>query len=111
MPHAWQARFVALLEELEAAFAHLDLPDGVSYDVRPAKDVYASELTEAQMKLTGVTSEWSDDRNDQIYWDRDGNEIDGYTHIMVPVPDPLPPYSRGRTRVPRADQIPTGGAS
>jgi len=108
MPHEWQARFVTLMEEMQTAFAHLG---DIDYEVTPAEDVYASELTEEQMKLTGITSEWSDEQDREIYWDRDGNEIPGYTHVMVPVPDPLPPYNRGRTRVPRADQLAQAGAA
>lgn len=106
MPHEWQARFVACMEEMQTAFAHLGTID---YEVTPAEDVYANELTDEQKALIGVTSEWSDERDREIYWDRKGNEIEGYTHIMVPVPDPLPPYNRGRTRVPRADQIAANG--
>jgi hypothetical protein len=102
MPHGWQARFVTLMEEMQQAFGHLG---DIGYDVTPAEDVYANELTEEQMKLTGITSEWSDEQDREIYWDRNFNEIEGYTHVMVPVPDPLPPYNRGRTRVLRADQL------
>jgi len=108
MPHAWQARFVACMEEMQQAFGYLG---DVDYEVTPAEDVYANELTEEQMKLTGITSEWNENRDREIYWDRNGNEIDGWTHVMVPVPDPLPPYSRGRTRVPRADQQPKAASS
>lgn len=106
MPPEWQARFVQCMEEMQEAFGYLG---DISYDVKTAQDVYANELTDAQKALTGVTSQWDEDRDREIYWDADGNEIEGWTHIMVPVPDPLPPYNRGRTRVPRADQLAQAG--
>ena len=108
MPHDWQARLVACMDELETAFGYLG---PIDYDVKPAQDVYVSELTEEQMALVGVTSEWDEGQDREVYWDRSFNEIEGHTHVMVPVPDPLPPYSRGRNRVPRADQVaePIGG--
>lgn len=102
MPHEWQARFVQCIEEMQAAFGYLG---DISYDVHTAEEVYANELTEAQMVLTGVTSKYHEDLGTEVYYDRDGNEIPGYQRVMVPVPDPLPSYSRGRTRVPRADQL------
>lgn len=102
MPHEWQARFVQCMEEMQQAFGYLG---DIGYDVKPAEGVYANELTEAQQALTGVTAEWDEDQDREVCHDADGNEIEGYTRIMVPVPDPLPPYNRGRTRVPRADQL------
>lgn len=109
MPHEWQARFVACMDELIEAFAHINGAD--CYDVKPARDVYANELDEEQMALTGVFCIEDSPEGSDGYYDRDGNHIEGYAHIMVPVPDPLPPYNRGRTRVPRADQNaePVGG--
>lgn len=107
MPHEWQARFVQCMEEMDEAFKHLA---PIDYDVRPAEDVYVDELTEVQQQATGVTCEWDEDRDEDVYHDRDGTEIEGQSRVMVPVPDPLPPYNRGRTRVPRADQLAqTGG--
>lgn len=107
MPHEWQARFVACMEEMEAAFAHIKTPPG--YEVHPAEEVVVSELTTSQQWATGITSEWDDDRDEEVYHDRDGNEVDPASRVMVRLPDPLPPYSRGRTRVPRADQLAQAG--
>lgn len=106
MPHEWQARFVQCMEEMQAAFGYLG---DISYDVQTAEEVYANELTEEQRVLTGVTGGWDAYQDREIFWDRDGNEIPGYQRVMVPVPDPLPSYSRGRTRVPRADQLAQAG--
>lgn len=106
MPHEWQARFVQCMEEMQQAFGYLG---DIGYDVRTAEEVYASELTEGQRVLTGITRGWDAYQDREIFWDRDGNEIPGYQRVMVPVPDPLPPYSRGRTRVPRADQLAQAG--
>lgn len=102
MPHGWQARFVACMEEMQQAFGHLG---DIGYDVRTAEEEYACDLSASQREAAGVTSEWDDERDAMIYHDREGNEIDMWTRVMVPVPDPLPPYNRGRTRVPRADQM------
>lgn len=109
MPHGWQARFVQCMEEMQEAFGHLG---DIDYDVRTAESVYVNELTEDQMVRAGVASTYHEDLGTEIYYDRDSNEISGQDRVMVPVPDPLPPYSRGRTRVPRADQLTqTGGES
>lgn len=101
MPHAWQDRFVRCIEELQAAFGYLG---DIEYDVHTAESVYVNELTEAQQKLTGVFCIEGSPEGSDGYYDRDGNELNGYDRVMVPVADPLPSYSRGRTRVPRADQ-------
>lgn len=103
MPHEWQARFVQCMEELEDAFRHLG---PIDYDVQTAESVYVDELTEDQMKAVGIFCIEDSPEGSDGYYDRDGNEIEGQSRVMVPVPDPLPPYNRGRTRVPRADQIP-----
>jgi len=102
MPHEWQARFVTLMEEYEAAFKHLG---PIDYDVRPAVEKYAEELTDDERNAAGVFVIEGSPEGSDGYYDRDGNEIDRWTRVLVPVPDPLPPYSRGRTRVPRADQL------
>lgn len=105
MPHEWQARFVQCMEELQAAFGYLG---NVDYDVRPAASKYVTELTDEEMAQLGITSEYVafNEVSGTFAWhDQAGNELDRHERVMVPVPDPLPPYSRGRTRVPRADQL------
>lgn len=95
MPPVWQQRMVALLRQFHDAFSHLEQAE--CYDVQAAIEVEAGELTEAQMKLTGVTRE---DRGDEtVYYDADGDELRYDSRVLVHVAEPLPPYSRGRTRV------------
>ena len=52
MPTEWQARLVELLEELQAAYAHLDIPD---FEVATVRDAYVGELTGDEMTLLGIT--------------------------------------------------------
>lgn len=108
MPHDWQARFVACMEEMEAAFRHIETPE--CYDVQPAVEKTVGELTNAEMMALGISAEHvTAHATDFAYYDRDGNELEPWHRVPVHVPDPLPPYSRGRTRVPRADQIAADG--
>lgn len=106
MPAAWQGRIVALLEEMQAAYAHIEHP---SYEVRAGSWAYPNELSVEQLKALG----WSrndpaaddaehdpadDDRT--VYYDPSGNEHDGDLPVVfVPGTDPVPHYNRGRTRV------------
>ena len=101
MPHEWQARFVQCMEEMQEAFAYLG---EVDYKVQPAVEREVSDLTDEEAKLVGVTV-GLDENEDVAYYDHDGNELRWEERVLVPVPDPLPSYSRGRTRVPRADQL------
>jgi len=107
MPHEWQARFVTLMEEMQQAFGYLG---DVDYDVTPATEKEVSDLTGDEMRLVGVST-GLDAEGDLAFFDRDGTELRWEERLMVPVPDPLPPYSRGRTRVPRADQQPKAASS
>jgi len=102
MPHEWQARFVACMEEMQQAFGYLG---DISYDVRPATEKYVGELTDAEMKTLDLLAEYNALRAEDVYYDRDGNELESHVRVLIPAPDPLPPYSRGRTRVLRADQL------
>ena len=101
MPAGWQRKFVALVEELETAFANVEKPS--FYDVQAAVEKEASELTDAELAQTGVT--YADTDNGLQFYNRNGDEIEWWTRVMVPVADPLPSYNRGRTQVPRADQL------
>lgn len=110
MPHEWQARFVKCMEEMETAFAHIETPN--FYDVRPAVEKEIGELTNDELIQLGISAEHGALGAEDVYYNRDFDEIDSHSRVMVPVPDPLPSYNRGRTRVPRADQLAqTGGKS
>jgi hypothetical protein len=93
MPLDWQRRFVELLEDMNAAYTDLDIPD---FEVKTVEDTYVNELTEAQMQALGITRGDGDDEDDEdwkaTYYDRDGRELDEHGHVGVPVPDPIPHY-------------------
>ncbi len=87
MPADWQERFVELLEDLGAAYAHLDVPD---FEVATVRDSYVGDLTPDEMRLLGITRD--DDGDDDAYYDRTGRELSTHDHVGVPVPDPVPHY-------------------
>jgi hypothetical protein len=98
MPLEWQHRMVACLEEMRAAFEHVEKPD--SYKVEPVEWVAPSDLSEAQMRLVGVTRDFADEDEEDdattVYHDRDGTELDEYREcVALPVGDTLPGYRHG----------------
>lgn len=101
MPAEWQRKLVVLIAEMDAAFADVERPD--FYDVRAAVEKTAGELDKRERALAGVTMTAGKTWLEDAFYDRDGNEIEADRRVMVPVADPLPPYSRGRTRVPRGN--------
>lgn len=121
MPKDWQHAFVALLEELDEAFAHVDRPD--TYLVRPAVEEYVNALTDDAIRAAGIRREdnpdytpnaGNDDEHDHgeedhgeedqdgpyCYYDAFGQPLDLDEFVLVPTGrDPIPPYQRGRARV------------
>ncbi len=98
MPDEWQHRFVTCLEELRGAFRHVEQAPG--YEVNAVEWKYVSELTDAEMKLTGVTLDWNEAQQESVYYDRDGDEIDAHVgKVAVPAHEPIPHYRRGREHV------------
>lgn len=106
MPGEWQARFVALLEQLRAAFAHVEQTE--CYDLIPGTEALVNELTPDQMKKLGITSsldELTDDEYETFdgevtyYSDREGREMEGYERVVLPGAELIPPYNRGRTHI------------
>lgn len=91
MPDAWQQRLVALLEEFEGAFAHVEQSE--AYDVTPGRVVVAEDLDDRQRLWTGVTEEAT------VLYDRNGDELHPHARVVVPEPDPVPHYNRGRTHI------------
>lgn len=91
MPPEWQHRFVAMVEELNDAFEHLEHPEG--YNVYPCKWVESMDLDEADMQATGVTVVHTEDS--MTYYNSDGDELDPQQRLPVPVRDPIPHYRRG----------------
>lgn len=94
MPDDWQARFVALMDELDNAFDHVDKTEG--YDVRAGRWVYINECSEAELKVAGITEA---EENAEFYHDAEGNELTGNDYAFLPGRDPIPHYNRGRTYI------------
>jgi hypothetical protein len=102
MPEDWQHRFVTVLEELNAAFRHIEPAD--CYQVLPAKECTYSDLDDADMKRLGITCSADDpeypEDADTVYYDRDGTEHYPDAYLTLPCgDDSIPHYNRGRTRV------------
>lgn len=108
MPVAWQERAVALFDELDEAFAHIERAP--SYIVQPARESEYSYLSDAEMKALDVTysgdvPDWSEESG-EVYWDRDGDEHGPNDRLLVPTgADPVPHYNRGRTFIAPAEPV------
>ena len=102
MPVAWQRRFIGTIEELEASFRHIEHPPG--FKVETARDAHVNDLKPHEMVELGITYEVENEDDegfggDLVYRDKDGRQLDGGEHVMVPCPDPIPHYRQGRVRV------------
>lgn len=118
MPDAWQARFVALIDEMDAAFRHVPQPE--AYKVEAAVEREVSDLTELQRKQLGIVADWyrgetppenlseadlaewraeHENPDGPEYSDQTGREMRGDERVLLPVGDPVPHYNRGRTRI------------
>ncbi|MFJ5951395.1 hypothetical protein [Streptomyces noursei] len=101
MPAQWQTRFVALLNELDAAFQHL--PQAEAYQVTPGKWRPVRDMTEDEMDSMKIRQSTLADGTQYLlrddFWDQDPDE-----EYFLEENDPVPYYNRGRTRVePHAD--------
>ncbi|MGW2863332.1 hypothetical protein [Streptomyces sp. NPDC001205] len=117
MPAEWQAPFVALLGEMDTAFAHV--PRAEAYDVIPGTEALVGELGPDRLAWAGITQDFYDepvpedlDPFDLAEWKeehakaapsyhriKDGAELDADAYAFVPGTDPVPHYNRGRTRI------------
>ncbi|WP_304455926.1 hypothetical protein [Nocardiopsis sp. YSL2] len=115
MPRWWQLAFVNRLEQLHAAYSHLEHPP--SFEVHPCKFVIVEDLDDDQRKKLGVTSSMDDfpdmpedpteeqfDAHEaaydkacdaEVFYDADGNELDRNQRVPLRVPDPIPHYRYG----------------
>jgi hypothetical protein len=84
------------------AFQHIQQPE--AYDIIPGTEHELGDLTPRQLKLAGVDVVAEDD-GPPSYWLR-GEELDAETLVIVPAPDPVPHYNRGRTYI---EPFPTSG--
>lgn len=121
MPGWWQERFVALLNDLEEAFGHIEMPP--AYKVEAADEVEVGSLTDAQLELLGISRREVDctvdhdhetgsrDCSDHVLYDSAAETDMAADHLVLfPARDPVPHYNRGRSRVepnlePRCDEI------
>ena len=109
MPLRWQHQLTTLLDDLQAAFAHI--PQAQAYQVTAAEEREVSDLTPAELQAAGVSIE-EPGRNhaDPEDWPlptwhdtRTGHELQPWERVLIPVTDPVPACNRGRTRIePRA---------
>ena len=97
MPDDWQRRAVAVFEELERAFRHVERPD--AFIVLPATECEYSDLNANDMAELGITQ--SDEDEEDFYYDKDGTQHQAWDRMLVPTgaDDPVPHYQRGRTRI------------
>lgn len=117
MPTAWQERIVACLGELRDAYSHL--PQAEGYEVHAATEHEVGDLNDAQLAELGITETWyggatppdgldaeqlkaweDEHMGDGPTYDRDGVELDADHRVLLPCPDPVPHYNRGRTYIP-----------
>lgn len=125
MPDQWQTQFVALLDQLETAFQHV--PQADRYRVEAATEHIVGEMTEAQLAEAGIEADWyggetppkelteaelaewraqHEQDRPEYYRIGDGEEVDPNTRVLLPAPDPVPHYNRGRTHIQPAIERP-----
>lgn len=100
MPDGWQYRFTALMDELVAAFGHVDQAE--AYIVTPARETTYGALTLPERHRLGVTPGPSrPGRRADVFYDRNSVEHGYDDPVLAPLPvgDPVPHYDRGRTRL------------
>ena len=112
----FQERMVACLTELQAAFEHVPQPE--VYDVKAATEHIVGEMGHDLLEEAGITEDWYDEsipedlspfdlaewraeheKDEPTYYDRDGNELDPHSRVLLPAVDPVPHYDRGRTYI------------
>jgi hypothetical protein len=109
MPDLWQAKFVALLEEMQRAFAHVDQAE--AYKVEAATEHELGGLTFREMSSLGISERetqctldhdhgWGFDCDTAYVYDSAGEaDMPGDRLVLLPCKDPVPHYNRGRTRI------------
>ncbi|MBR8638660.1 hypothetical protein KEF29_03440 [Streptomyces tuirus] len=118
MPIEWQERMVACLEELAAAYRHIEQPEG--FKVEAAVTHIVNEMTEAELAEAGIEADWYggetppkelsgvelDEWRAQYEQDApdyyrigDGEEMDPHSRVLLPAADPVSHYNRGRTYI------------
>ncbi|MGW5989494.1 hypothetical protein ACWFRT_13955 [Streptomyces anulatus] len=122
MPAEFQQRMVDCLNELRAAYAHTEQAEGFKVEAAVSREI--GELTDTELAGLGITEDWYDGKTppaglseeDLNEWRaeheagspryfRDGSEADGDDEVLIPVPDPVPHYNRGRTFIKPAVEV------
>lgn len=115
MPRWWQVDFVTRLEQLHAAYSHLEHHEG--YEVHPCRYATPGDLDADQRKALGITSTLDDfppppenptkeefdayeaaydrARDAEVFYDASGTELERWQRVPIRVPDPIPHYRRG----------------
>jgi hypothetical protein len=101
MPPEWQQRMVACLKELRDAFEHIEQPE--AYTVIPGTEHILNEMTDSQLYAAGIKATGDDENGPtaetRYHRVKDGAELDGSEHVLLPTADPVPHYNRGRTYI------------
>lgn len=100
MPVEWQHRMVTCLEEIEAAFVHIEQAPG--YEVKACRWEYPEDMGDDQREALGITVSYDGDPDgdwqERWFHDSNGDEIpSGCASVPIPMRDPVPHYNRGRT--------------
>ncbi|MFC9497704.1 hypothetical protein [Streptomyces sp. NPDC056982] len=125
MPDEWQAQFVALLDAMHDAFAHV--PQADAYEVTAGTEHIVNEMTADELAQAGIEADWyagetppeglsdqefaewrAQHEQDAPMYHRvgDGQELDPHRLVLIPAPDSVPHYNRGRTRIERRSPLP-----
>ncbi|MDX3531190.1 hypothetical protein P1P75_33500 [Streptomyces sp. ID05-39B] len=100
-PQAWQARFVALLSQLETLFSHV--PQAAAYDVTAGTSMLLDDMTDSQLHAAGIDVQGDDEdgpgAETRYHRRSDGAELCRNDSGFLPGKDPVPHYNRGRTRI------------
>ncbi|MGC4033661.1 MAG: hypothetical protein QM754_18405 [Tepidisphaeraceae bacterium] len=89
MPMDWQETFVGLINQMQDAAGGVEVAQ--AYEVTAGNDRYVNELSADELKSVGIEEVW-DDAEENSEYVRDGETIDGGSHVIVPCPDPVPHY-------------------
>lgn len=117
MPLEWQERLTGCLDEMRTAFEHIEQAEG--YVVHAATTCEVGELDDEELAERGITEDWYGGRtppegldgddllewqaehetDGPVYHGADGTEVDPGQQVFLHIPDPVPPYNRGRTYI------------
>lgn len=97
MPDEWQRDFVALLSQYHAATGDVEQPE--VYEVTAGEEIEYGDLTKEQRKALGVSKQKVAEGGPPVYYDKFGTEHEHWHRTVLPRPDPLADYQRGRRTV------------